>query len=511
MTTFNVKSLSAKVTNYMGEESYTLTPKARLVNIAATMMLGEPSYYESADKQVVALFNACDATRDPEFCLKVAKYARQKLNLRSTPIAIMVKVANMHLAKGTGLVPRYAPAIIQRADELNETFAIQTALFGRIIPNSLKKGVARAFHNFDEYQLTKWRQDKRNFNLRKTVIIAHPVPTSREQSDLYRRILNDDASPAMTWKYLIAEKGNTAAVWDELIASKKMGYMATLQELVPMIRAGATRMDDVIAYIENGSAIAKSKLLPHRFLSAYESVGSMPYTFEKDKRTIVRVREAIECAIKTATANIPRIPGTTVILCDNSGSARGDAGGKSKISSKSVRTIADMGNLLGLYAWYASENPMLAVFGDKLIPVTIAKNDGVLGNFEKVNAAGGSVGPATEHGVFVMLHDMVEKKIFADRVIVISDLQIGDGNHREYGLTGYKAYGTIPGMVDQYRKTVNPNFWYYSVSIKGYGNDVVMGPKKALISGWSEHVLSFINNVEADSMAQIADIEDMSQ
>jgi hypothetical protein len=134
------------------------------------------------------------------------------------------------------------------------------------------------------------------------------------------------------------------------------------------------------------------------------------------------------------------------------------------------------------------------------------RSKGMLENFAQVNKAGERVGQSTEQGVFTMLKKMISEKIFADRIIVFSDLQIGDGKNNEYGLNGDKST-PVPELVKLYRRNVNPNFMYYSVSFNGYGNNVIVGDKTVLIGGWSDKLFKFINTVEQDANAQVKYIE----
>lgn len=98
----------------------------------------------------------------------------------------------------------------------------------------------------------------------------------------------------------------------------------------------------------------------------------------------------------------------------------------------------------------------------------------------------------------------IKEKTHIDRLVVCSDLQIGDGNDTEYGID--RRYGssvTVPELVAQYRKQVNPNFMYYSVCFNGYGNDVIVGEKKVLISGFSDNILRFISAYEQTGETQV--------
>ena len=173
--------------------------------------------------------------------------------------------------------------------------------------------------------------------------------------------------------------------------------------------------------------------------------------------------------------------------------------------------MADMGNLLGLMIWYSCEDTVFSVFGDKLIQVKPKRDVGMLENFHVVDSVGETVGPATEQGVFTMLERMISDKIFSDRLIVCSDLQIGDGRNHEYGLGSlgpYRHETPIPELLKRYRNEVNPNLIYYSVCFNGYGNDVVIGDKKVLISGFSDKILHFIADYEKDRQTQVKHIKE---
>lgn len=510
MAKINKKSEDkTKVRNYMGEDAYDLHPKAKLVNLSATCMFAEPKYYDNVGDTVdKKMFKACEkvAKKDPEFILKLAKYLRHEMYLRSTPLALLVKAANLKEVKGTGLINKYAPDIIQRADELTEAIAMQIELFKKPIPNSLKKGIANSFKNFDEYQFAKYNNQRRDVKLRDVIMLTHPT----EPSKIIKKILDDDLEVPYTWETELSLKGNKAEVWDELIKSKKLGYMATLRNLNNMIKSGTKELNTALDYISREDAVLRSKQLPHRYLSAYEAVtDNSSELFESDVDKGKVVKEAIEKAIKISSDNnIPEIPGKTIIICDNSGSARGDYGGPSKPSTKSVRTMADIGNLMGLLTWYSCKDTMFAVFGDRLTQIKPSRDEGIIKNFKAVDDAGSKVGGATENGVFLMLEKMIKDKIFTDRLIVCSDLQIGDGKNHEYGTHGRSSSRTVPKLVSEYRKKVNPNMIYYSVCFNGYGNDVIIGDKKVLITGWSDKIFKFINSVEQDSTTQVKYIEE---
>jgi hypothetical protein len=497
---------TTKVVNYMGEPAYALQSKAKLVNLGTTLMFGEPKYYGDTTNEFLKTAAEVGSI-DPEFLLKFAQYLRTEMYLRTTPVVLLVETANLTSSKGTGLVRKYAPHIIQRADELAEAISAQLKLFGKPIPASLKRGINDSFRQFNEYDFAKYNR-KDEVKLKDVVRLTRPNPA--QLNPVYvEKIMKDELDVPYTWEVEISKRGNKPEVWDELILSKKMGYMATLRNLNNMIRSGATELDTALAYLTNEKAVINSKQMPYRYLSAYEAVGRNSETefFEYDSSKVKRTKSAIETALELSVLNnVPRIKGKTIIITDNSGSARGDSGGISKMSMHSVRTMADIGNLLGLIGWYVSDNTAFGVFGDELIICKPDRSKGILENFAKVNEAGELVGQDTEHGVFTMLKKMINEKIFADRIIVFSDLQIGDGKDQEYGLHGDRSI-SVPKLVKMYRQEVNPNFIYYSVSFNGYGNNVIVGDKTVLIGGWSDKLFKFINTVEQDVNAQVKYIE----
>ena len=497
-----------KTENYMGEPAYVLHDEERLLNLVATCLMNEPKYYGSTGKVETEIRELCEKLHS-EYILQLALYARRSLHLRSTPIYLLAVAA--HIPETKQFVRMYTPYIIQRADEINEVLACYLAYFKKPVPNSLKKGVAAAFKNFDEYQFAKYNRDG-TVKFKDAIMITHP----RKPSKIIKKILDGKLETPKTWEVELSAKGNKREVWDELVREKKLGYMATLRNLNNMLKADILSWPKVIDYLTNEKAIANSKQLPHRFLSAYEAIGGdvpkaeMKFENERNADMVPKLQDALNTAMRLAAEhNIPKIPGKTIILADNSGSARGDYGGESKPSSKSIRSMADIGNLLGLLTWYSCENTMFCTFGDKLIQAQPDRKVGILDNFRKVDEAGKRVGESTEQGVFTMLERMIEDKIMVDRLVVCSDLQIGDGRDQEYGLDRHRKGNTVPKLLAQYREEVNPNLMYYSVCFNGYGTDVVMGEKKVLISGFSDNILRFIAQHEQNGATQIQHIKTM--
>ncbi|XP_078508765.1 telomerase protein component 1 isoform X2 [Lissotriton helveticus] len=77
-----------------------------------------------------------------------------------------------------------------------------------------------------------------------------------------------------TWERLLSLQGNIPSVWEGLIDSKKLPFMAMLRNLRNLIKAGisAKHHRKVISRLSNKDAVIQSRQFPFRFLSAYKVI-----------------------------------------------------------------------------------------------------------------------------------------------------------------------------------------------------------------------------------------------
>uniref|UniRef100_A0A5F8GHB9 Telomerase associated protein 1 n=1 Tax=Monodelphis domestica TaxID=13616 RepID=A0A5F8GHB9_MONDO len=79
-----------------------------------------------------------------------------------------------------------------------------------------------------------------------------------------------------TWERVLSQQGNTASVWEGLIDSGKLPYMAMLRNLCSLLRVGisAKHHERILQLLERKSVI-RSRQLPFRFLSAHTSISDL--------------------------------------------------------------------------------------------------------------------------------------------------------------------------------------------------------------------------------------------
>lgn len=77
-----------------------------------------------------------------------------------------------------------------------------------------------------------------------------------------------------TWENELSAKGNTAEVWDNLVSSNQLPYMAMMRNLSNILKAGVsdTTHSMIINKICEPKAVENSKMFPLQFFSAIEAV-----------------------------------------------------------------------------------------------------------------------------------------------------------------------------------------------------------------------------------------------
>ena len=96
---------------------------------------------------------------------------------------------------------------------------------------------------------------------------------------------------------------------------------------------------------------------------------------------------------------------------------------------------------------------------------------------------------------------MIAGQIYADRVILLSDMQCYDN--------AWYSNKSVVEYATKYRSTINPNLIVYSVDLAGYGTTQLPpdDPRLAKIAGWSDRIFKFIPMFESDKKTAIGVIE----
>ncbi len=474
MAKFNASAKGKNTTvNRSNYPAYLMQEKERLVTAVLTTMFGEPKFYGSTDNDIVQLAVKC-AKEDPAFLCKLACYARNVGNMRSISHVLTAVIAR----EAHEYTRRTVRNVVVRPDDMTEIMSCYLAMYGKPFPNALKREMASVIQRFDEYQLAKYKGSTKTLKLVDILRITHPVPQSKEQEALFRKLLDDTLETPYTWETELSAKGNTKEVWEELIASGQVGYMALLRNLRNIVKSGAD-VTPVLATLSDPEQVKKSRQLPFRFFSAYRML-------QQEDLMTPDIHQTLESALVTSISNMETIPGRTLIAVDTSGSMN------SPVSAKSTVMCCDIGTLLGAMASRLCEDATVCYFdaasrwGGAKEGYRIAhygKYDSILDICDQNCIAGGGTDLSLPMK-FALEDDETRRLKPFDRVIYFSD---NECNSNWGGL-----YQTVQGAVDQYRRKYNSHFWVHGVDLQGYGTQQFCGSRFNLMAGWSETVLPFI-------------------
>ncbi|MCO6011433.1 TROVE domain-containing protein [Actinoallomurus purpureus] len=361
---------------------------------------------------------------------------------------------------------RVVDSVLQRADEPGEMLAYWTSKYGRNIPKPVKRGVADAVARlYNERALLKYDTDSKGFRFGDVVDLVHPTAGSHAeawgawQGDLFKHALDrrhgrDNPIPEtlitignhaelMSWPveerralfdrsqaaFVLKDAGMSwesvagwlqgpldAKVWEALIPS--MGYMALLRNLRNFDQAGVSDevAEQIAARIADPEQVAKSRQFPFRFLAAYNAAPSLRWAW------------ALEKALNASLANVPALPGRTLILVDRSGSMFGP------ISERSGLNRADSAAIFGTALALRAASADLVEFGTSHRPIRLQAGSSVLTALKEFGSMGGT---NTAEAVRANYRGH-------DRVVIVTDEQAWGGYH------GANPTGQVPDNVPVY-------------------------------------------------------------
>ena len=494
------------VKNYEGENAYKMTPEMELYTAVVTCAMSD-KFYESTDKRIERIADLIRKV-EPVFVAKLAVYTRTQMNLRSIPMLLIVELAKIH--NGDSLVKRTIEQCVLRADEITELLMCyqlrnhdgkSIKKLGKL-SHQIQEGLKSAFNRFDEYQFAKYDRSNLKVKLKDALFLVHPKASSPEQQAIFDKIVSGELQTPYTWETQLSEFGQKyfnsqeekaealKALWEELIDSGKIGYMAMLRNLRNILRANVSpdHIEKVTSFISDPARVAKSKQMPFRFLSAYKELMNVESVHTS------AVLSSLERAVKESVGNLEGFGTDTSVLvaADVSGSMF------STISDRSSVMQFDIGILLSMLLKSKCSSVISGMFGN-IWKVLNLPQENILANTIEMQRREGEVGYSTNG--YLVIDYLLANDIKMDKVMMFTDMQMWDscrgGRH-------------IQKIWEQYRQKY-PEAKLYLFDLSGYGNTPIELTKDntVLISGWSDKVFDILNAVEngEEVLDQIKDIE----
>lgn len=357
-------------------------------------LLWEKTFYEDGVDIALRIAEGIKNV-SPEFAANLAVEARTKMKLRHAPLWIVRAMAALPSHKH--LVASTLASVVQRADELTEFMSLYW-IDGKKTPVSAqaKKGLATAFTNFNEFQFAKYMQanTKSTIRLRDVMFLCHPKAKDEVQAALFKKIANKEKLEVPdTWEVALSTGKDKRETWERLMNEQKLGGLALIRNLRNMEQVKVTP-----ALIKQAIANMRTeRILPFRFISAAKYAPA----YETE----------LEGAMLKCLEHQDKIPGSTVLLIDVSGSMGGPISGKSELDRQEAASA------LAILCREKCEDVAIYTFSNQLVRVPARRGF----------ALGEAIDKSQRHNRTYLAKAITEITEPYDRIIVFTDEQSHDG------------------------------------------------------------------------------------
>ncbi|MER6731821.1 TROVE domain-containing protein [Streptomyces puniciscabiei] len=451
--------------------------RSELFLLAVSNLVSRNTFYESGtdrDDRFARLVRDL-AVSDPEWTAGLLGWLRGEGQMRTASLVGAAEYVQARLTAGATGGPsnrQVVDRVLQRPDEPGELLAYWTSTYGRALPKPVKRGVADAVRRlYHAKSLLKYDTASKGYRFGDILNLVHaaPDPDKPWQGELFRYALDrrhrpDTAVPpaslpvltahrelmalpvperravvtspggaerlaaaGLTWEALAGwlQGPMDKAAWEAVIPS--MGAMALVRNLRNFDEAGVS--DEVAARvaakISDPEQVARSRQFPFRYLAAYRHAPSLRWSYP------------LEQALGHSLANVPALPGRTLVLVDRSGSMFW-----AQSRDRSELTRADAAAIFGTALALRAADADLVEFGTTSNKITFRKGESVLKILERFGNLGG-----TDTTDAVRRHYRKH-----DRVLIVTDEQYAPNRHGDptdqipahvpvytWNLEGYRA------------------------------------------------------------------------
>ncbi|MBN8456267.1 MAG: TROVE domain-containing protein [Verrucomicrobia bacterium] len=410
--------------NDAGGVAYDLSPRATLARLAATGCLNQ-TYYASAEVQLDRVL-ALAGQVDDAFIARLALYSRRRAFMKDMPALFCAILATRNL----DLLTEVFPQVVDNGRMLR-TFVqiVRSGVTGRKSLGTAPKRLIRQWlERASEAQLIQAAIGNAP-SLADIVKMVHPKPLTDDHEAFFAWLIGKPWDPASLpetlrnfeeWK--ANRSGPVPAVPFQMLTAldpgheewtaiaKRASWQTTRMNLNTFARHGVFDRAEMIPLIARRLAdpeqVRRARAFPYQLMAAYMAAGNgVP----------AEIREALQDAMETATANVPAIAGRVVVCPDVSGSMQMPVTGNRKGGTSKVRCV-DVAALLSAALVRANPRTRVIPFETRVVDVKVNPRDSVMTNAAKLAAVGG--GGTNCSAPLAMLN---REKAAADLVIYVSD------------------------------------------------------------------------------------------
>ena len=521
-----ITTTDAQIPTFEGAGGFARTPESDLFLLAATNMVGEDTFYESAtdrDRRFVELVHKV-AGANPDFIrgtdpengkIGFAQFLRSEMLMRSATVVLCAEYVRAGGPNGRDVIAR----ALQRPDEPAELLGYWMQTHGRNIPWAIKRGVADAARRmYNEKAALRYDGQSRGIRMGDVIELTHPTPRDDRQSALFKYLLSvrhrgtdarvDEqveklpvirlareldrldgdalrarlreqgpgllADAGYSWERLSGKTKMDAEAWTLIAGS--MGVMALVRNLRNFDQAGISdeAVDAVIGRITDPDEVAKARLFPYQVWAAYREAPSDNW------------RRALGKTLDLTTANIPKLD-RSLIVVDCSGSMGGAVSGRSRMSRYEVAGV------MAAAIWKGTAGSDIVLFGERNKKLDIAAGTSSLKVVERIEQAvrRDEVGSSTFGHTAIRDHFDPKRH---DRVFLVTDDQMWDsveGDEKSPFAGVYRGYSERRADISHV-----PLVW--TVNLAGYAPASMKSGQNGrhTIGGFSDGAFRMVDMVE---------------
>ena len=439
------------------------------------------TYYATKDEllQESVRIHADMLKTDAEFAAKAMTFARNEGFMRLQPIYGLAQLSRVN----PSLFARTFPHVIKIPSDLSDFLTILRGQGRGEGGRAVKRQVAKFLNEVSEYWALKYNGRGRGYSIGDMIATSHAKAKDERQNQLFRYAMGKETSldnlPQLAafeaLKHAKTDEGRirciqqgrlpyevvtgaikpTRDVWNALL--EQLPTFALLRNLNTLDRADV--LDTQKLYIEQRltdiDALRKSKILPFRFLTAYN-------TIQKSW-----LRDVLRQSVELTFNNLPTLEGKTAVFLDISGSMNGE--------------YLRIGSVFALALFKKTNGDSLFwLFDEYVHDPKPSRVDSILTQAEKIHTIGG-----TDTGAPV--RQLLQHRQVFDTIIIITDEQQNTGSafYRE---------------LQTYRNKRNKLAKAFVIDVAPYNSAMVPPVDKQThyIYGWSDTVLSYIAYAQQD-------------
>jgi 60 kDa SS-A/Ro ribonucleoprotein len=418
---------AADTRNEANAPAYAYAPRHRLAQLAATGCLNH-TFYANAETQLEGLLKLA-AEIDPKFVAKTAVYARKSGHMKDMPALLAAALA----VRDVQLLSQVFDRVVDNGKMLrNFVQIVRSGAVGRkSLGSRPKKLVQQWLLKASEAQLLQAAVGNEP-SLADVVKMVHPKPADAWRAAwfawLIGRPYDEAALPAETQAFerfkralregqaaelpdvpfqMLTALDLTPAHWAAI--ARQGSWQMVRQNLNTFARHGVFELPGMVGLLakklRDHESIAKARVLPYQLLAAYKAASDVPH----------ELREALQDAMETSLANVPRIDGQVVVCPDVSGSMQSPVTGHRGSATTAVRCI-DVAALVAAALVRKSPRTRVLPFEQRLVKLDLNPRDSVMTNAQKLASVGG--GGTCVSAPLALLN---EERGKVDVVVIVSD------------------------------------------------------------------------------------------